>query len=94
MAIKYKNYSEAELKKFKQFQKQSYDTLEQIKSQLKVGMSEITVARMIRKSFHQQGVHSYFHVPVVMFGDWTGYPGDFGQLEALSTERKLEDGMR
>jgi len=93
VAIKYKNYNESELAKFKKFQKQSYDTLEQIKSQLKAGMTEISVARMIRKSFHQQGVHSYFHVPVVMFGDRTGYPGDFGQLEALATERKLEDGM-
>ena len=93
MAIKYKDYSDEELAKFKQFQKQSYETLEKIKSQLKVGMTEIIVARMIRKSFHEQGVHSYFHVPVVMFGDRTAYPGDFGQLEALSTDRKLEDGM-
>ena len=93
MGIKYENFSEKELEKFKQFQQQSYKTLEDIKSKLEIGMTEIQVARMLRKSFHQQGVHSYFHVPVVLFAERTGYPGNFGQFEALATDKKLEDGM-
>jgi len=93
VGIQYKNFEEDELSKFKQFQRQSYRTLEQIKQELVVGMTEIEVARLIRKHFHQQGVHSYFHVPVALFGERTGYPNDFGQLEALATDKKLEQGM-
>ncbi|PCI72893.1 MAG: hypothetical protein COB38_02855 [Gammaproteobacteria bacterium] len=93
MGVKFKKFTAKELDKFKQFQQQSYKTLEEIKSKLEVGMTEIQVARMLRKSFHQQGVHSYFHVPVVLFAERTGYPGDFGQFEALATDKRLEDGM-
>ena len=31
-------------------------------------------------------------MPVVLFGERTGYPGEFGQLEAISTERRLKEG--
>jgi Xaa-Pro aminopeptidase len=93
MSLKYKYFEESELAKFKKFQKLSYEILESVVSTLTVGVSEIEVARLIRKRFHQQGVHIYFHVPVVLFGDRTSYPGNFGQFEALSTERKLEDNM-
>ena len=93
MSIKIIDFNEDELNKFKQFQQRSYQTLLDIKEQLKIGMTEIQVARMIRKSFHQQGVHSYFHVPVALFGERTGYPGNFGQFEALATDKKLEQDM-
>ena len=93
MSLKYKNFDTNELEEFKQFQKSSYETLEEVASQLQEGMTEIAVARMIRKKFHEQGVHTYFHVPVALFGERTSYPGNFGQFEALSTEQKLEDGM-
>jgi len=93
LGIKYKNFNDVELAKFKAYQKQSYHTLEQAKKRLFVGMTEISAVRLIRKLSHQQGVHSYFHVPVALFGERTGYPGNFGQLEALATETKLELGM-
>ena len=91
MSLKYKYFDDAELGKFKEFQRKSYDTLEAVANELKVGVTEAEVARLLRKRFHEQGVHTYFHVPVVMFGDRTAYPGDFGQLEALATDRKLEE---
>jgi Xaa-Pro aminopeptidase len=59
---------------------------------LEPGITEREVARRVRKAFHQEGVHTYFHVPVVLFGDRTAYPGEFGQLEALSTDRVLRPG--
>jgi Xaa-Pro aminopeptidase len=90
MGLTYKYFADHELAKFKEFQQRSYATLEAVAAELKVGMTEVEVARRLRKRFHEQGVHTYFHVPVVLFGDRTAYPGDFGQLEALSTERKLE----
>ena len=93
MSIKDKQFSKEELEHFKQYQQASYKTLETVKNELKVGMTEIETARRIRKAFHQQGVHSYFHVPVALFGERTGYPGDFGQFEALATDKKLQQGM-
>ncbi len=93
MSLKYKDFDAAELDKFKRFQKKSYETLEEVARGLKAGITEIAVARLIRKRFHEQGVHTYFHVPVVLFGARTSYPGNFGQFEALSTDQKLEDGM-
>ncbi|MDQ7049653.1 MAG: M24 family metallopeptidase [Enterobacterales bacterium] len=93
MSIQYRSFSQQQLKLFKQYQQKSYQTLEEARSMLQVGDSEIKIARRLRKLFHQQGVHSYFHVPVVLFGKRTGYPGDFGAFEALATEHKLEKGM-
>jgi len=93
MSLKYKNFSDCELARFKEFQRKSYQTLEAVAGELKCGVTEKQVARLLRKRFHEQGVHTYFHVPVVMFGDRTAYPGDFGQLEALATDRRLEDNM-
>jgi Xaa-Pro aminopeptidase len=46
----------------------------------------------MRRAFAQQGVRSYFHVPVALFGARTAYPGAFGQLEALPTEHRLAEG--
>lgn len=91
MSLKYKYFDDAELEKFKEFQQRSYATLEAVKAELTVGMTEIQAARLLRKRFHEQGVHTYFHVPVVLFGERTGYPGDFGQLEAIATDKKLDE---
>jgi len=93
MGLRYRDFSQEELAQFKHFQQKSFATLEQVKKQLAVGMTEIEVARLIRKTFHQQGVHSYFHVPIALFGERTAYPGKFGQLEALATDKELEENM-
>ncbi len=85
-------FSAEQLANFKRFQKLSYDVLEDAVSILKPGVSEQKAARHIRKLYHRAGARGYFHVPVVLFGERTGYPGDFGQLEAISTERVLKDG--
>jgi hypothetical protein len=93
LSLKYKYFEDAELLKFKEFQQRSYATLEAVKAELFVGMTEKQAARLLRKRFHEQGVHTYFHVPVVLFGERTGYPGDFGQFEAIATDKKLEQDM-
>ena len=91
--MRVRHFSQPELNRFKQFQQQSFDTLEEIAATLKAGDTEIQVARRIRKAFHLQGVHLYFHVPVVLFGERTAYPGNFGQFEALATDQTLQTGM-
>lgn len=91
--MKIAGFSEAELDRFKKYQRASYAVLEDVAASLREGETEKEVARRLRKRFHEQGVHHYFHVPVALFGARTAYPGDFGQLEALPTDQKLERGM-
>ncbi len=90
--IQQQNFSQEQLEKFKRYQRVSYDVLEKATAFLKPGVSEQEAARHIRKLFYLAGARGYFHVPVVLFGERTAYPGDFGQLEAISTERTLEEG--
>jgi len=91
--MKISGFTPAELDRFREYQRASYAVLEGVAQSLREGETEKDVARRIRKRFHEQGVHHYFHVPVALFGTRTAYPGDFGQLEALPTDRKLERGM-
>lgn len=90
--IQQKNFSLEQLEKFKAYQRRSYDILEAATAFLKPGVSEKETARHIRKKFHLAGARGYFHVPVVLFGDRTAYPGDFGPFEAISTDRTLKEG--
>ena len=91
--MKIAGFGADELAQFRRFQRASYATLVAVAQTLKAGDTEKEVARRLRKSFHAQGVHHYFHVPVVLFGARTAYPGAFGPLEALSTDQVLQDGM-
>jgi Xaa-Pro aminopeptidase len=91
--LKISDFTAAELDKFKAHQRASYGVLADVAATLRAGDAEKDVARRLRKRFHEQGVHHYFHVPVVLFGDRTAYPGDFGPFAALSTDRVLEPGM-
>jgi Xaa-Pro aminopeptidase len=90
--IQSQDFDVGQLERFKGFQRDAYATLEDIATTLRAGESELDVTRRIRRAFAAQGVRSYFHVPVALFGERTGYPGEFGQLEALPTTRRLEDG--
>jgi Xaa-Pro aminopeptidase len=90
--IQSRDFDAAQLERFRVFQRRAYQTLEQVADTLEVGETERAVARRLRKAFAQQGVRSYLHVPVALFGERAAYPGDFGQLEALATERKLGAG--
>jgi Xaa-Pro aminopeptidase len=90
--IQYEDFDPGQLERFKELQRRTYATLEDISTTLRAGESELDVTRRMRRAFAAQGVRSYFHVPVALFGERTAYPGKFGQLEALPTQRRLEDG--
>lgn len=90
--IQYQDFDAAQLARFQALQRRAYATLEELAATLCAGETERDVTRRMRRAFAAQGVRSYFHVPVALFGDRTAYPGAFGQLEALPTERRLEDG--
>jgi Xaa-Pro aminopeptidase len=91
--VKISGFTDAELSAFRDYQRQSYAVLAGVAAGLQPGDTERDAARRMRKCFHEQGVHHYFHVPVALFGERTAYPGDFGPLEALSTNRRYEAGM-
>lgn len=91
--MKISGFSAAELDKFKEYQRASYAVLEDVAASLREGETERDVTRRLRKRFHEQGVHHYFHVPVALFGTRTAYPGEFGQFEALPTDQRLARGM-
>ena len=85
-------FSAADLDRFRHHQRQAFSALETVGATLQAGDTERAIARRIHRQLKQAGAHNYFHVPVALFGDRTAYPGDFGQFEALPTERKLQAG--
>lgn len=89
--IKMHDFSDAELQNFRRYQRLSYQILEDTTLQLRVGDSEESTVRKLRKAFHKAGAHNYFHVPVALFGERSAYPGDFGPFEALATARVLQE---
>ena len=91
--MKIAGFTDTELARFREFQRASYAVLEDVARSLQSGETEKDVTRRLRKRFHEQGVHHYFHVPVALFGERTAYPGDFGQLGALPTDQRLARGM-
>ncbi|HUP91238.1 MAG TPA: M24 family metallopeptidase [Solimonas sp.] len=90
--IQSRDFTPEQLEQFKLLQRRAYATLEEAAESLRPGVSEKDVARQLQRAFAAQGVHSYFHMPVALFGERTAYPGDFGQFEALPTGRRLADG--
>jgi hypothetical protein len=90
--VKIAGFSAAELDAFRAHQRDAFAVLTATAAELRAGDSERDVARRLRKRFHERGVHHYFHVPVALFGERTAYPGDFGPLAALPTDRRLTPG--
>lgn len=85
-------FSTADLERFRAHQRTSFAALEAVAATLKAGETEKTVARRLYKHLKGVGAKNFFHVPVALFGDRTAYPGDFGKLGALATDRTLNPG--
>ena len=91
-ALQASAFSAAELAAFAAYQRQAFTVLEQIGASLQPGETERAVSRRIHRALRDAGAENYFHVPVALFGDRTAYPGDFGALGALPTDRALQPG--
>lgn len=93
MLIQSRDFTAAQLARFTALQTEVYATLVEVSHTLAPGETERAVAQRIHQAFKASfQLDSYFHVPVALFGERTGYPGDFGQLEALPTKRVLQAG--
>ncbi|HEX2679477.1 MAG TPA: M24 family metallopeptidase, partial [Polyangiales bacterium] len=82
-----------EIARFRDVQRLAYRCAAAIERELRVGMTERVVARMMRRWLADHGVTEYFHVPFVWFGDRTAFAGDWNVLKFAPTSRRLEPGM-
>ncbi|MBY0517858.1 MAG: aminopeptidase P family protein [Bacteriovoracaceae bacterium] len=88
-----------ELFQMKAAQKLAYEAVVSVRSQLKVGMSEIEATELIEDFFAKRDHTLFFHKPFAWFGDRTAFVGfkrpglDSLGLDFLPTKRKLEEGM-
>lgn len=92
MFVKAHNFSEAALARFRELQRTSFAILEDTAAVLSGGESEKEVARALVKRYRAAGAGSFFHLPVVLFGERTALPGVWPVGKFFPTSRKLTPG--
>lgn len=92
MFVKTKSFSSDELAKFRELQQKSYSILESAASKLTGGETEKEVAHQLVKDYYASGASSFFHLPVVLFGDRTALPGNWSVDKFFPKKKPLEDG--
>src|SRR5437868_5552450 len=92
MWVQTTDFTLADLQRFRTLQRRVYTTLEEFGASLRAGTTEKEATRSLRRLLREKGAQTYFHVPVALFGERSTYPGDFGELGALPTDRVLADG--
>lgn len=92
MWFKTQSFSAAELGRFRELQKLSFSILIDEAKKIEAGMTEREVARRLVKSFRKVGARSFFHLPVVLFGERTALPGDWGIEHFYPKSRRLAEG--
>ena len=73
--IQSQHFSTAALSRFRQLQRQSFEILETAAAGLNGGETEKEVARELVQQYRRIGAGSFFHLPVVLFGERTALPG-------------------
>ncbi len=92
MFIQSKNFNRVELEQFRDFQRLSFSILENMATQLVSGQTERDVARELVRRYRKAGFSSFFHLPVVLFGERTALPGDFRIDSFFPKKRALQAG--
>ncbi|HEX7481756.1 MAG TPA: M24 family metallopeptidase [Polyangiales bacterium] len=82
-----------EIARFRDVQQLAYRCTQAVERELRVGMTERVVARLMRRWLADHGVTEYFHVPFCWFGDRTSFTGAWNPLKFAPTARRLEPGM-
>jgi len=75
MLVRQQGFSDAELDRFRSLQRLSFRILEETAAGLAQGCTEQEVGRALVKRYRAEGVRSFFHLPVVLFGERTALPG-------------------
>lgn len=90
--IKSKDFSPEELNIFLLNQQTSFGILERMAVTLKEGDTEKDIAHALVKEYKRAGVNSFFHLPVVLFGERTALPGDWRVSNFFPKSRALQNG--
>ncbi len=77
MFIKTHNFTAAALSHFRELQRTSFTILEETAASLAGGETEKEVAHTLVKRYRVAGAGSFFHLPVVLFGERTALPGEW-----------------
>jgi hypothetical protein len=86
-------YADDELARFREVQHTAYRCVEDLEHELRPGLTEKQLTRMMRDWLGDHGIREYFHVPFAWFGDRTSFTGFRNPLAFAPTERALEPGM-
>ncbi|MBT8078777.1 MAG: M24 family metallopeptidase [Gammaproteobacteria bacterium] len=92
MFIKTCRFKDHELTRFRDLQRRSFDILENTAASLAGGETEKQVARDLVSQYRAAGAQSFFHLPVVLFGERTALPGDWTVGKFFPKARQLETG--
>lgn len=90
--FKARGFSDAELDRFRALQRLSFAILADEARRLEPGMSEREVARRLVQAYRREGVKSFFHLPVVLFGERTALPGDWPVASFFPKKRVAAEG--
>lgn len=92
MFVKTKNFKTEELAQFLELQKLSFSILQLAASRLRGGETEKAVARQLVKDYYSAGFSSFFHLPVVLFGERAALPGDWTVEKFYPKRKTLDEG--
>jgi len=92
MMVKTEKFSQAELSQFLTRQQTSFNILKSAAAKLQGGETEKDVAHQLVKDYYASGATSFFHLPVVLFGERTALPGNFPVEKFFPKKKKLEAG--
>jgi len=88
--VKAKGFNPEELAQFRKFQKTCFDIQRQMASELTEGITETEVAHKLFRRYKLAGAGNFFHLPVVLFGDRTGLPGQWKLGHFMPKQRRLK----
>lgn len=92
MLVRTRDFDRDELDRFLALQRRSFAVLEETAAGLVAGQTEREVARALVKRYRAAGAGSFFHLPVVLFGERTALPGDWQLGDFFPRDRVLADG--
>ena len=90
--MQWSDFNDKTIGRFREFQQLSFEVQTAVASELTTGVTERAVARQLMKAYREAGVASFFHLPVVLFGDRTALPDPWDILQFWPTERELAPG--
>ena len=92
MFVKTQNFTAAMLSHFRELQTTSFAILEEAAAELSGGETEKEVAKALVKRYRAAGANSFFHLPVVLFGERTALPGNWSVDKFFPKRKSLESG--